>query len=334
LADNSTGARGAFSVSAVIPLFNKQDAIESTLRSVLAQTRAPDELIVVDDGSTDASLAIAEGVLASSAGAIPWRVISQANAGEGSARNRGAGESRCRYIAFLDADDVWLPGHLAELERLAAIFPSATVISTRNARQNGSGVLVPAPSALGSEFFGPVERPIHAYRCGCGILNSSCVCIRRDAWERSGGFDVGAAGADVLLWLKLGLTETFAHSGRPLSVWRDEYSAVASRKTAIPRQLHHFLGTAEGLRHLDNADLVRFLASNLVMQVAVYTLLGNRKIVAEFRRLAVALPPLARVQCWAATLVPPSVYRGIAWWRKYRRERQRTGSILTAPGRD
>jgi hypothetical protein len=98
--------------------------------------------------------------------------------------------------------------------------------------------------------------------------------------------------------------------------------------------LHYFLGTAEGLRHLDNADLVRFLASNLVTQIAVYSLIGNRKIAADFRRLAAALPPLARAQCWAATLVPPSIYRGIAWWRKYRRERQRTGSILTAPGRD
>jgi glycosyltransferase involved in cell wall biosynthesis len=330
LAEEAAGAHRAFSVSAVIALFNKQDAIESTLRSVLAQLRPPDELIVVDDGSTDASLAIAEGVLESSAGAIAWRVVAQANGGEGAARNRGAAEARSRYIAFLDADDLWLPYHLAELEQLAIAFPSATVLSTRHARRNELGVLVPAPSVLGSAFFGLVERPIETYRRGCGIFNSSCVCIRRDAWRRSGGFDVRApAGADVLLWLKLGLTERLAHSGRALSVWRDEYSGVKSRKSALPRQLHYFLGTARGLRHLDNADLVRFLASNLVMQVAVYALLGNREMIAEFRRLAVALPLSARVKCWAASLVPTPVYRAVAWWRKYRRERKRAGSATS-----
>ncbi len=334
MAQEAAGARGAFSVSAVIPLFNKEEAIESTLRSVLAQTRPSDELIVVDDGSTDASLAIAEGVLASSAVAIDWRVIAQANAGEGAARNRGAAEARSRYIAFLDADDLWLPDHLAELERLALAFPSAAVLSTRHARRNRSGALVPAPSALGRGYFGLVERPIDAYRRGCGILNSSCVCIRRDAWQRSGGFDVGAAGADVLLWLKLGLSEIFAHSGKALSVWRDEYSAVGSRSAAIPRQLHYFLGTAEGLRHLDNADLARFLASNLVMQVAVYSLIGNRRLAAEFPRFATALPPLARVKCRAASLVPATVYRGIARWRRYRRERQRAGGISATPALD
>jgi glycosyltransferase involved in cell wall biosynthesis len=323
---SNSGQDAPFSVAVVIPLFNKEAAIESTLQSVLSQTRAPDELILVDDGSTDRSAAIAEKLLASSGGTAAWRIVRQANAGEGAARNRGAQEATARYIAFLDADDEWLPDYLAELERLALAFPSASVLSIRNARRNAKGAVVPGPSTLGDDFFGIVDRPIDAFRRGYGILNSSSVAIRRDAWENCGGFEVGApTGADVLLWLKLGLAETFAHSGRALSVWRDEYSAVASRKSTIPAQLRYFLGTAEGRRYIGNADLQKFLQANVILQIGVYSLIGDTGIRSELRQLSKCLPISARLKCWAATLIPPWFYRGIVWWRRRSREMASSG---------
>ena len=319
------------SISVVVPLFNKETAIASTLSSVLAQTRPPDELIVIDDGSTDESAAVAERILSKAPERISSRVISQPNAGEGAARNRAADESRSRYIAFLDADDLWLPDYLAEAERLATSFPSATVLTIRSARRNSSGSLVPGPSVLGSGFFGLLQRPIDEYRKSYGILNSSCVIIRRDAWERVGPFDVGApTGADVLLWLKLGLSETFAHSGKALSIWRDEYSAIASRKWTVPRHLQYFLGSDEGRRHLDNPDLAKFLEANLIMQIGVYSVIGNRKIRRQFRRFAAALPMGSRARCLAASYIPAVAYRGLAWWRRSARERRSAAAVADA----
>ena len=100
-------------VSVVIPVYNKEPYLADTIDSVLSQTRLPEEIVVVDDGSTDESARIA----ASYGPRI--RLLQQANAGESSARNRGIEESTGEWIALLDGDDVWEP---EKLERqLAAV---------------------------------------------------------------------------------------------------------------------------------------------------------------------------------------------------------------------
>lgn len=94
-------------VTVVIPCFNGEGYLAEALASVLAQTHADLEVIVVDDGSTDGSLAIAR-----STGDPRVRVVVQANAGVAAARNRGVAEARGEYVAFLDQDDLWLPPKL------------------------------------------------------------------------------------------------------------------------------------------------------------------------------------------------------------------------------
>ncbi len=94
--------------SAVIPAYNAADTLESAIRSVLSQTRNDFELIVVDDGSQDGTLA-----LAGSFESDPRvHVISQPNQGLASARNAGIVHSRGRYVGFLDSDDLWMPSYL------------------------------------------------------------------------------------------------------------------------------------------------------------------------------------------------------------------------------
>lgn len=95
----------ATQVSVVIPAFNAALHLAETLRSVLAQSSPPGEVIVVDDGSTDATTEIAHSFGA--------RVLSVANAGPSAARNAGTKAATGEYIAFLDADDVWVPEKLA-----------------------------------------------------------------------------------------------------------------------------------------------------------------------------------------------------------------------------
>jgi glycosyltransferase involved in cell wall biosynthesis len=95
-------------VDVVIPCFNAASHLETTIRSVLGQSRRPDGVIVVDDGSTDASARIASSF------GPPVRVVRQVNAGECAARNRGMEESEADWVAFLDADDVWDTRKLAK----------------------------------------------------------------------------------------------------------------------------------------------------------------------------------------------------------------------------
>jgi glycosyltransferase involved in cell wall biosynthesis len=113
-------------VSVIIPLFNKAPYIQRALDSVRAQTFVDFEVIVVDDGSTDDG-----GSLATAYSDSRIRTIAQKNAGPGAARNRGIAEARGEYLAFLDADDEWMPGFLAtSLALLTKYGPEVTAISS------------------------------------------------------------------------------------------------------------------------------------------------------------------------------------------------------------
>ena len=96
-------------VSVVIPCYNAAPFLRETLESALNQTHPPLEIIVIDDGSTDDSAAIAESY------GPPVRVIRQANQGESVARNRGMAEARGSHLFFLDADDVIRPSAFERL---------------------------------------------------------------------------------------------------------------------------------------------------------------------------------------------------------------------------
>src|ERR1700674_2867038 len=93
-------------ISVVIPVYNAAAFLAETLASVFAQQYHPLEVVLVDDGSTDRSLAIAE------AWVPPLRIRHQANAGPAAARNRGIEMARGEYLAFIDADDRWPQGRL------------------------------------------------------------------------------------------------------------------------------------------------------------------------------------------------------------------------------
>lgn len=110
------------SVSVVIPCYNGSPFLRETLDSVLNQTHNPLEVLVVDDGSTDDSAAIAQSY------GQPVRVLRQRNQGESVARNRGIEESRGDWIAFLDADDAWKPTKLQR--QLEAIRPDVACVHT------------------------------------------------------------------------------------------------------------------------------------------------------------------------------------------------------------
>lgn len=92
-------------VSVIIPVYNGESFLAEALQSVLNQTLSPDEIIVVDDGSTDQSAQVVASLAASVA--LPIRYLHQENKGPAAARNRGIEQAHGDVIAFLDADDLW-----------------------------------------------------------------------------------------------------------------------------------------------------------------------------------------------------------------------------------
>lgn len=109
----------ALTVAALIPTYNRREQVLQAIDSVLAQTRTVDEVIVVDDGSSDGT---AETIRARYGPLV--RLFVQKNAGAAAARNRGIREARSKWVAFLDSDDVWLPTKIErQLSTLAALGP-------------------------------------------------------------------------------------------------------------------------------------------------------------------------------------------------------------------
>lgn len=137
-------------ISAVITLYNKAPYIERCLRSVMAQTHLPCEIIVVNDVSSDGGDIIAEKTLKKSP--VPWVLHNRENRGgaTGPAENTGVRISRGKFIAFLDGDDEWAPGHLENIVRLIDRYPNADAYSSSRELRKGSTCL-PCPYALKSK---------------------------------------------------------------------------------------------------------------------------------------------------------------------------------------
>lgn len=157
-------------ISVVVPVYNGADFIASTLASVSAQTLAPIEIIVVDDGSTDGSGEIAARV--------PLvRVVRQENRGAAAARNRGIAEARGDQIAFLDADDQWEPVKLERQHAALRARPEAGYATCLQRLVFDEGR--PPPWWIPpQQLAGPVP-----------VWIPSAFLIRRDCLERTGGFN-------------------------------------------------------------------------------------------------------------------------------------------------
>lgn len=214
-------------VSVVIPLYNKARSISATLASVLGQTVADFEVVVVDDGSTDGSADIVSRFRDSR-----LRLIEQANAGGSAARNRGIAEAHSDLIAFIDADDLWFPHFLQTVLALHDRFPQAGACSTAFVgRQNGVVIRFPYVGVrclLEGELISDYFR---SCTLGGSLLSSSSVMIPRSVFEHLGAFPVGVrTGEDLHMWARIALHYPIAWSTIEAAVWnQDAENRIAGR---------------------------------------------------------------------------------------------------------
>ena len=211
-------------ISVVIPLYNKEAEIERTLMSVINQSLMPREIIVVDDGSTDSSADIVRGIIERYS-EHNIRLVSQTNAGVSAARNRGIEEATGDYIAFLDGDDCYLTGYIAEVCRLMTYYPTSDCFSTGfDIVNHDKRVAAPCP-----EHEGEINPAVEAMLGGYPIIPSTAT-IRRSALQAIGGFPVGMRmGEDQWVWVRL-MQSGAKFCFSPMSLVR--YSRTASNRSA------------------------------------------------------------------------------------------------------
>ncbi|HVL37990.1 MAG TPA: glycosyltransferase, partial [Fimbriimonadaceae bacterium] len=206
-------------VSVCLAVYNGADLLERALHSVQAQTYRDFEVLVLDDGSTDGSAALAEK--------FEVRLIRQQNQGLGAARRRLVEEAKGELIAFIDHDDEWLP---EKLERQVAFhFKRRAVLSHTAAEyldETGKGWIRRFPHR---EDTSPWEQVALA---GCRII-ASTVVFSREAMLAAGNFDPEVRlASDWYGWFQLAAAGPFAYLDEPLARYRvrsDASSASSGR---------------------------------------------------------------------------------------------------------
>ena len=198
------------SISVVIPCFNGARTLPETLDAVGRQSRAPDEVLVVDDGSTDGSQAVARA-----AGAVV--LATGGNRGPSAARNLGIEHAKGDLVAFVDADDLWSIDHLAEVVGLLDRYPEAVLGFSRIEKfldqepdDTGRGPLWTSP-VVGEG----VPMDLLPELLGTNPVPQSTVVARRRDLVAAGGYhEPMRYSEDYDLWCRLALTSLFVASSR------------------------------------------------------------------------------------------------------------------------
>lgn len=197
-------------VSVIIPTYNSAQYVIAAVESVLAQTWRDFEILVIDDGSTDDTEEVMRHYQ------MQVRYIRQQNGGVAVARNRGIAESRGKYIAFLDADDTWLPhkletqiNHLRRQSACRVCYAAFTVV---DAALNPLGISRSQRSRTARE-----DLLLRG-----NIIGSICTVVcERTLFEIVGGFDPALSQcADWDMWVRLAAQTEFLYVDEPLVTYR------------------------------------------------------------------------------------------------------------------
>lgn len=276
----------AMHFSVIVPLYNKAPYVAVALRSLLQQTETDLEVVVVDDGSRDDSVAVVQGL-----GDPRIRIVSQANAGVSAARNRGIAEARGDWVAFLDADDWVHPEFLARMRTLAAAHPGLDMVAGGfRTEPDGPGW---QPSAVPLDDTAPVEIIDNLpRRWARPSFCTGSVAFRREfLLSLMPCFPVGERqGEDLDLWFRAAERTAIAYLPLPFLCYRTE---VAQSAMAGPKHLD-FLPFQQRLRERAlRGQMPRRLVGDSLRLVGDWHVTMARRALAVGRRGA-AIGALAR----------------------------------------
>jgi glycosyltransferase involved in cell wall biosynthesis len=180
--------KSGITISVIIPCYNSEKTIKSCIESVLTQTECVNEIVVIDDGSTDESVNIIKEVFKNTNKQLRFILDEQKNQGPSAARNNGVALASFSHIAFLDSDDEWFPDHIRISKQFLENNPEYKITATKYL-------------AIPTKFSGEVlfnKLLIKNY------LSTPCVILDRECFWDNGGFNEKMKySEDYYLWLNV-----------------------------------------------------------------------------------------------------------------------------------
>jgi len=290
-------------VSVVIALYNKGPHIARALNSVLAQTFQDFEVIVVDDGSIDNGAEVVRGFRDRRV-----QLIQQENQGVSAARNRGIEAARAELIAFLDADDEWMPDHLEILIRLRNFFPEAGAYTTAYLiKYPDSRLKTPNYHKIPGKYWeGLIPSYFKSAAYGSPPVSTSVVAIPKLILKEMKGFSMEAWwGEDTDLWGRIALKYPIAFSWEGLGIYHTEATNRLCNRTE-PITEHVFVKTAKNL--LNAGDIPMDILEDLLAY------LDKKQIETAWQNYRSNRPDLARKNLKACLTDKHIINKYWAWF--------------------
>ncbi len=217
------------SISVICPCFNAEKSIWRLLQTVDAQIVQPLELIIYDDGSTDGTIQIIEEyVAARKKDFFPIKPISGAHSGPGAARNFAVEHSKGTWLAFIDADDYWLPHKLKIVSEFIQNHSDIGVwVHWENFEfLNGSARIIKNGNKI--RYLGGAKLSRSLYQLN--DLSTSATCVKAEYFQKVAGFDVKLPnGQDYDLWLKLSRYSKFGCIPEILGSYVQNSASISAR---------------------------------------------------------------------------------------------------------
>jgi len=196
-------------ISIIIPLYNKEKEIARAIKSVLSQSFSEFELIVVDDGSTDKSLAVVKTFSDKKI-----KILTKQNGGVSSARNLGIMEAKYDWIALLDGDDWWSADFLSTMFGLSIRYPDAGLYCCQYVQVNKQNEIIHL------DRFPNLEEGYFELYNYLFAVHSSAVLMRKRVFQDYGYFDEQLThGEDTDLWIRIGLNSKACYTSKVLSFY-------------------------------------------------------------------------------------------------------------------
>jgi len=259
-------------ITVIIPLYNKANYIQNTLQSVLNQSFQDFEIIIIDDGSTDASLEKAKAIEDKRI-----QIISIKNQGVSNARNLGVSKANSAFIAFFDADDLWLKNHLEQLVSLKKAHPNCGMYANAYKKmQDGKAI----PTTFDSTYSGIILDYFEASYID-GIASASSVMIPKRVFDKIGAFNVNITHTeDVDLWIRIALNFPIAFNGEVTVIYQLDTIQNTS-KIAMKNRKYLDLDSYF-YNYKDHKSLKKYLDLNAYAIGITYKMAGDKLLAEQY----------------------------------------------------